>query len=117
MDGIRFPSGGIAMAATPSQMLPTGTPLPSFNLPDVSTGRTFASSDLSGRPAVVAFICNHCPYVKHVRSALAAWGHQSATLGPARAAVTSNDTVPYPADGPEAMAEEARAYGYVFPYL
>jgi peroxiredoxin len=105
------------MAAVPSQMLAIGTSLPSFKLPDVRTGRTFASSDLSGRPAVVAFICNHCPYVKHIRGELAAFGRECAELGVGLVAVSSNDVVAYPADGPGPMAEEASAAGYVFPYL
>jgi peroxiredoxin len=101
-------------------MLPIGTPLPEFKLPDVRDGknrRIVASSDLSGRPAVIAFICNHCPYVKHIRSELAALGRECEARGVGMVAVSSNDVAAYPADGPEAMAEEARAAGYVFPYL
>ena len=104
------------MAVT-SQMLPIGTSLPTFQLPDVQSGRAFASSDLSGRPAVVAFICNHCPYVKHIRSELAAFGRECAAAGVGLVAISSNDVAAYPADGPGPMAEEARAHGFVFPYL
>jgi peroxiredoxin len=103
--------------AVPSRMLPVGTPLPTFKLPDVRTGRMFASSDLSGGPAVVAFICNHCPYVKHIRSELAVFGRECAEAGVAMVAISSNDVATYPADGPEPMAEEARTHDYVFPYL
>lgn len=108
------------MAATSSQMLSIGTPLPTFSLPDVrdpQNRRVFASSDLSGRPAVIAFICNHCPYVKHLRSELAAFGRECAELGVGMVAISSNDAAAYPADGPGPMAEEARTHGYSFPYL
>ena len=105
------------MAATPSQMLPLGTKLPDFTLPDVATGRSYASSDLPGRPAVVAFICNHCPYVKHIRSALAAFGREYVSRGVGVVAVSSNDVEAYPQDGPGPMAEEARQFEYAFPYL
>jgi len=101
-------------------MLPIGTLMPSFSLPDVRDGearRLVASSDLSGRSAVIAFICNHCPYVKHIRSELAAFGRECQARGVGMVAISSNDAIAYPADGPEAMAEEARTYGYVFPYL
>jgi peroxiredoxin len=103
--------------AVPSQMLPIGTSLPPFKLPDVRTGRTYASSDLSGKPAVIAFICNHCPYVKHIRGELAAFGRECVEAGVGMVAISSNDVATYPTDGPEAMAEEARVHGYVFPYL
>lgn len=105
------------MAATPSQMLPLGTPLPSFALPDVVTGQPVASSSLAGKPAVVAFICNHCPYVKHIQSALVAFGRDAAALDVAMVAISSNDIQAYPQDGPGPMAMEAREHGYVFPYL
>lgn len=104
------------MAVT-SQMLPIGTSLPTFKLPDVRTGRMVASSDLSGKPAVIAFICNHCPYVKHIRSELAAFGRECAEVGVGLVAISSNDVATYPDDGPEPMAAEARDHGYVFPYL
>ena len=105
------------MAATPSQMLPLGTPLPIFALPDVVTGRTITSLDLSGKPAVIAFICNHCPYVKHIRAQLAAFGQESLQRGISMVAISSNDVEAYPQDGPVPMAEEARRNAYAFPYL
>lgn len=105
------------MAATPSQMLAIGTLLPSFTLPDVVTGKGFASSALLGKPAVVAFVCNHCPYVKHIQKELAAFGRDCAARGVGLVAISSNDAVAYPQDGPGPMAVEAREQGYVFPYL
>jgi peroxiredoxin len=105
------------MAATPSQMLPIGTKLPDFTLGDVVSGQMFTSSRLAGKPAVVAFICNHCPYVKHIRAELAAFGRTCAERQVGMVAVSSNDVVSYPQDGPVPMADEARQSGYVFPYL
>jgi peroxiredoxin len=105
------------MSATPSQMLPLGTRLPTFALTDVVSGRVFASSDLSGKPAVVAFICNHCPYVKHIRTELSAFGRTCQERDVGMVAVSSNDIEKHPQDGPVPMADEARHHGYVFPYL
>jgi peroxiredoxin len=103
--------------AVPSNMRELGTSMPSFNLPDVVTGKLVASSSLSGKPAVVIFICNHCPYVKHIREGLAAFGRYCQERGVGMVAISSNDVVAYPEDGPEAMAVEAKQSGYVFPYL
>ncbi|MCC6522987.1 MAG: thioredoxin family protein [Polyangiaceae bacterium] len=106
------------MAATPSTMLPLGTPLPSFVLPDAVSGRLVRSEELLGAPAaIVAFICNHCPYVKHIRAGIAELGRFAAARGVAMVAVCSNDAKAYPVDAPPLMAEEARDAGYVFPYL
>ena len=104
------------MAAT-SQMLPLGTALPSFTLADAVNGRNVSSAELAGKPAVVAFICNHCPYVQHLRSELARFGRDSQERGVAMVGISSNDAVTYPQDAPGPMAEEARQHGYVFPYL
>jgi len=98
-------------------MLALGTKLPAFSLPDAVSKRIVDSSELSGKPAVVFFICNHCPFVKHIRSGIADFGRYCAEKGVAFVAVSSNDAVAYPADGPDAMAVEAREAGYVFPYL
>jgi peroxiredoxin len=103
--------------AVPSNMRELGTPMPSFNLPDTVSGSLFASSSLLGKPAVVMFICNHCPYVKHIRAGLAELGRYCQEHGVGMVAISSNDVVAYPDDGPEAMALEAKASGYVFPYL
>jgi peroxiredoxin len=103
--------------AVQSNMLPLGTSLPSFRLRDTVSGRSFASEELAGRPAVVAFICNHCPYVKHIRSGLADFGRYCDEKGVALVGVSSNDPLHYPDDAPDKMAAEARAAGYGFPYL
>src|SRR5688572_20400902 len=103
--------------AVASNMLPLGTPLPRFSLPDTVSGKTVASSELAGKVSVVAFICNHCPYVKHIRTGLADFGRYAAERGVTLVAVSSNDPVSHPDDGPEQMALEARPAGYDSPYL
>jgi peroxiredoxin len=105
------------MARTPSNMRELGTPMPSFDLPDTVTGTNVSSSSLHGKPAVVMFICNHCPYVKHIRDGLAAFGRFCQERGAAMVAISSNDAVAYPDDSPAAMKVEAEQAGYVFPYL
>jgi peroxiredoxin len=103
--------------AVPSTMLALGTALPSFRLLDTVSGRIVSSDELGGRPSVVAFICNHCPYVKHIRSGLADFGRYCRERGVALVAVSSNDPVSHPEDAPDKMAVEAKTYGYEFPYL
>jgi peroxiredoxin len=99
-------------------MLPLGTPAPDFKLPDATTGRTIALADFASAPALlVMFICNHCPYVKHLRGGLAAFGRDYEARGLASVAINSNDTTTHPDDRPDKMADEARAAGYTFAYL
>ena len=105
------------MANTPSRMLPLGTPMPAFSLPDSVTASLVSSTSLQGRPAVVFFICNHCPFVKHIRAGISDFGRFCRERGVGLVAVSSNDARAYPADGPEAMALEAKDAGYTFPYL
>jgi peroxiredoxin len=105
------------MSRTPSRMLALGTALPAFALPDTVSGRTVSSATLQGKPAVVFFICNHCPFVKHIRAGISDFGRYCQERGVAMVAVSSNDAQNYPADAPEAMAIEAKGAGYVFPYL
>lgn len=103
------------MAAVESQMLAIGTQAPEFSLPDPD-GRTHALRD--GADAfLVMFICNHCPFVKHVRAELARLGRDCADRNVAIYAINSNDTDNYPGDSPENMKREAEAWGYTFPYL
>jgi len=105
------------MALTPSTMLALGTPAPAFSLPDTD-GRTVALSDFGQhRALLVMFICNHCPYVKHVRDELARLGRDYQARGAAIVAISSNDVDAFPDDAPDKMAEEKRAVGYTFPYL
>ncbi len=103
------------MPAVSSTMLKLGSAAPDFVLPDFA-GKNVARADFSGRPLLVMFICNHCPFVKHVRHELARLGKDYAQrVG--IAAINANDAERYPDDAPARMAEEARAAGYTFPYL
>jgi len=105
------------MTRTLSTMLPLGTKAPHFRLPDPS-GKWVSSDDFKGAPALlVAFICNHCPYVKHIRSKFAEVANEYQARGVAVVAINSNDVANYPDDSPEKMAEEIRSAGYRFPYL
>ncbi len=105
------------MAATESTMLALGTSAPDFSLPDF-TGKAWRLADIGpGKPLVVAFICNHCPFVKHVRSEFARFARDYQARGVAVVAIASNDIDIYPQDGPKGMAEEAQGAGYDFPYL
>ena len=105
------------MAVT-STMLPLGTKAPDFTLPDVVTGNDISLSDFDRKKGLlVMFICNHCPYVQHVRDQLARFGmdYQNSDLG--IVAISPNDPTQHPEDSPEAMKLEASTYGYTFPYL
>jgi len=105
------------MALTESSMLALGTQAPPFRLPDPS-GRTVALEDLAGAPAlVVAFLCNHCPYVKHLKSELGAFSREMHERGVAMVGINANDAEAYPDDAPERMAGDAERFGYAFPYL
>jgi peroxiredoxin len=104
------------MARTASTMLALGTPAPAFALRDTVGGRLVGPADAAGKPLLVAFICNHCPYVKHLRAVLASLTAEYLAKGVAVIGVSSNDAEAYPADGPAAMAAEAASAGYRFPY-
>ncbi len=105
------------MAATASTMLPLGTALPAFRLTDLD-GRTVSSDDVRGaRATLVAFICPHCPFVKHIRQEFASFAREYEDRGLAVVAINSNDLVAFPKDGVDGMREEARSAGYGFPYL
>jgi peroxiredoxin len=105
------------MAETPSTMLELGTPAPDFSLPDTDGG-TVALSDFAEREALlVMFLCNHCPFVKHVREELARLGRDYERRGVAIVAISSNDVKNYPQDGPQPLREEKARAGYTFPYL
>jgi len=98
-------------------MLPLGTPAPDFQLPDPS-GKTVALSGLKDKPALlVIFMCNHCPYVKHIRAGLAQLANDYQPRGVGIVGISSNDAKNYPDDSPAKMAEEAKSAGYSFPYL
>jgi peroxiredoxin len=105
------------MAATPSTMSPLGIEAPDFKLPDPE-GRMIALSDFAGaRALLVMFICNHCPFVKHIAHGLADLGNVYQSKGVAVVAINSNDVEKHPDDRPLMMAEEVASRGYTFPYL
>ncbi len=105
------------MALTPSTMLALGSRAPDFRLPDVD-GSLVSLDDFREAPALlVIFLCNHCPYVKHVRDELARLGRDYQAQGVAVVGISSNDVVAYPDDRPELMAQEKAEAGYTFPYL
>jgi thiol-disulfide isomerase/thioredoxin len=106
------------MALTESKMISLGTLAPTFSLPDTVSGRTVSSEEVfTDQGTVVMFICNHCPYVIHVNEEIVRLAKDYQARGVGFVAISSNDAVKYPADGPDKMAEHARAEGYPFPYL
>ena len=109
--------GTHAVSATPSTMLELGTTLPSFRLWDLN-GKPMSSDDVAGKNGlVVAFICQHCPFVRHIRHEFAKAAQDFQQRGVAVVAINSNDVETNPEAGPEGMKEEAATVGYTFPYL
>ena len=105
------------MALTPSTMLPLSTKAPTFKLPNVD-GRMVALDDFKSAPALlVVFMCNHCPFVKHVAAGLAELARDYQPKGLAMVGINSNNPQTHPADSPEQMVHEAENRGYTFPYL
>ena len=106
------------MARTESAMLALGTPAPDFLLTDVATGHLISTQAVTGpKGLLVMFICRHCPFVKHLDRALAQLGHDYETSGVGIIAISSNDAANYPDYAPDSLAEQAREFGFVFPYL
>lgn len=105
------------MARTPSTMLELGTAAPDFSLPEPATGKTVSLSDFAGKPLVVVFICNHCPYVLHIAAKLGELAAEYQQHGVELVAINSNDVTNYPDDSPEKMPAMAKEYGFTFPYL
>ncbi len=106
------------MAATPSNMMPLGTNAPDFNLLDTISGKKKSLHELkSDKATVVMFICNHCPFVKHVHGGLIKLANDYIPKGVSFVAISSNDVIAYPEDSPQRMREVARQFGYPFPYL
>lgn len=103
------------MAATESEMLKLGTIAPEFSLPDPDG--VMHSLGNSGRAYLVMFICNHCPFVIHVRKELTKIGHDYVPHGVTIVAINSNDVISHPGDSPEKMKEEAIVHDYAFPYV
>lgn len=106
------------MARTPSNMIPLGTEAPDFSLPDTQTGKTLSLSELlSPKATLIMFICNHCPFVKHINEELVSLANHYQEKGVSVVAISSNDVENYPEDSPEKMTEYAKQLGYTFPYL
>jgi peroxiredoxin len=105
------------MALTPSTMLPLGTTAPDFNLPDTN-GKPVSLADFKSAPSLlVIFMCNHCPYVIHIRAALAQLARDYAPKNAGIVGINSNDVENYPADSQSKMKDEVKNAGYIFPYL
>jgi peroxiredoxin len=106
------------MALTPSTMLALGSKAPNFKLLDTTSGHTFTLQQLkSPKATVIMFICNHCPYVKHIQQQLIQLAIDYQTKGIVFIAISANDAESYPEDGPQEMAKNAKRLGYPFPYL
>lgn len=105
------------MALKQSRMLALGTRAPGFSLPDAS-GKAHKLARYADSPALlVAFICNHCPYVKHILEGFTSFASEYQARGLATLAISANDVEAYPEDGPAEMARVARTHGFTFPYL
>jgi peroxiredoxin len=114
---VRTVSLGVSsMVKTASTMLPIGTTAPDFSLPNVD-GTMVSRGQLAGKPLLLIFMCNHCPFVIHLRDALAAFADEYQARGLAVVGINSNDVEHYPQDGPDEMKSEAVSAGYQFPYL
>ena len=108
----------LSMAATPSNMIPLGTKAPNFELLDTVSGEIKSLEILkSDKATVIMFICNHCPFVKHVDEELVRISNEYIKRGVAFLAISSNDVDNYPQDAPSLMSVEAQKVGYPFPYL
>ena len=105
------------MAETPSTMLGIGTQAPEFSLPDPASGKQVSLADYTGKPLLVVFSCNHCPYVLHILESFTEFANEAQRRGLALVMISANDVAGYPADGPEKMAALSQSYGFEFPYL
>ncbi|MEL6558625.1 MAG: thioredoxin family protein [Bacteroidota bacterium] len=106
------------MALTPSLMLPLGTSMPAFELPDTVSGDSFNSDSLrNAKGSVIMFICNHCPYVIHVQDEIVKIADDYKSKGIEFVAISSNDVANYPADAPDLMKIRAEELNFSFPYL
>lgn len=106
------------MVLTPTIHIPLGYKAPEFSLPDTVSGKNFSFAELKGeKGTLVMFICNHCPYVIHVRNELIQLTNDYKDKGIGFIAISSNDVENYPEDGPEKMKEIAEKENFPFPYL
>ncbi len=109
------------MPAVESKMIALGTDAPTFSLPNTNPNYSAESVSLAdfstAKGIVIAFICNHCPYVVHIKSGFAEFAKDYQEKGIVVVGICANDAVTHPMDGPEEMAVDAQRYGYSFPYL
>lgn len=105
------------MARTPSTMLELGTQAPGFTLLEPTTGKQVSLADYAGKPVLIAFICNHCPYVIHIQDAFNEFAKSYQEKGLAVIGINANDVANYPDDSPEKMIENVQQYGTIYPYL
>jgi len=105
------------MVSTASTMLELGTSAPAFTLPEPLTGKSISLNDYAGKPILIAFVCNHCPYVLHILDAFTEFTREYKEKGLETIAINANDVENYPDDSPEKMAELAKQKGFSFPYL
>ncbi|WED44409.1 thioredoxin family protein [Legionella cardiaca] len=106
------------MAKTPSNMIPLGTQARQFSLLDVVSGtKVSLNNTWNSKATVIMFICNHCPYVKHINKELAKLARDYSAKGVSFLAINSNDVEAYPDDSPENMKKTAIEQNYSFPYL
>ena len=105
------------MVQTPSTMLGLGTTAPEFTLLEPATGKRRSLSEFNSAATVIMFICNHCPFVKHLADSFTTLSNEYMKKGVAVIAINSNDIEKYPQDGPDKMQEEIVTRGYKFPYL
>ena len=106
------------MSLTPSNMLPLGTNAPDFKLQDVVSGENYSLSEIKGLQAtVIMFICNHCPFVKHINTEISQLAKDYISKGVSFIAISSNDVDNYPDDAPSFLKQQATDYDFKFPYL
>ena len=105
------------MSETPSTMLEIGSQAQNFSLSEPASGKQVSLADFMGKPLLVVFSCNHCPYVLHIIDSFTEFANQAQTLGLAVVMINSNDVAGYPADSPEKMIQLAQQQGFEFPYL
>ncbi len=98
-------------------MLKIGTLAPSFSLPEPASGNQVTLTDFVGKPLLVVFSCNHCPYVLHIIDSFSVFANKAQQRGLAVIMISSNDVTGYPADSPEKMVELGRKHAFDFPYL
>jgi len=106
------------MPETPSIMIPLGSKAPDFSLLDTVSGKVLSLHDLkSDKATIIIFICNHCPFVKHVNKELVRLANAYIPKGISFIAISSNDVINHPEDSPDKMKFNAQEQGYPFPYL